>query len=158
MLLQCCLTEMCIENFFMTNSQGSLINTSNSQGRSQNFWFGGGGASFDWSLSQHFSKWKKQFINFCATNLAKNICPSPKGLMGFISFRALYFYLGGSLAPPSPYLATSMPPPPTTARLLHTVALCYHRNDAPHRSASAVCRYRHRMYRNKQIKGVAKAN
>jgi len=30
------------------------------------------------------------------TILAKNISPSPKGLMGFISFGGLYFCLGGA--------------------------------------------------------------
>jgi len=40
---------------------------------------------------------------FLKTNLAKNISPTPEGLMGFISFGGLYFG-----PPPSPCLPTSL--------------------------------------------------
>jgi len=41
-------------------------------------------------------------------NLAKNISPGQKGLMGFISFGGLYFCFGGLKLPPSPCLVTSL--------------------------------------------------
>jgi len=43
------------------------------------------------------------------TNLANNISPSPKGLMGFISFwGAIFLFWGGRLSPLNPCLATSL--------------------------------------------------
>jgi len=41
------------------------------------------------------------FIYIFETNLAKNISPSPKGLMGFILYGGLYFCFVG-LSPPPP--------------------------------------------------------
>jgi len=41
-----------------------------------------------------------KYINLFETNLAKNIRPGPKGLMGFILFEGLYFCLEGVLSPP----------------------------------------------------------
>jgi len=42
-----------------------------------------------------------QIHYFFETNLAKNISPSPKGLMGFILFGGAIFLFGG-LSPPKP--------------------------------------------------------
>jgi len=77
------------------------------------------GANIDCSLKQHFSKRKKIplpadsfnssniikstifLVNLNRQNLAKNISPSPKGLIGFISFGGAIFFWG-LLKPPKP--------------------------------------------------------